>query len=274
MTLNCKGKLLALDEPVIMGIINVTPDSFYSKSRQQSVDEALQQAEKMIVDGAAILDIGGQSTRPGSGQISEDVEAERVLPVIAAICKQFPDTVVSVDTYHSKVARQVVRAGACMINDISGGTMDADMLATVAELKVPYVCMHIKGTPATMPQQAVYSDVVKEVLEFFIMRVEECRKAGIHDIIIDPGFGFAKTHGHNFTLLKNLELFKMLEKPVLVGISRKSTIYKTLGITADESLNGTAVLNTIALLNGANILRVHDVKEAKEVITLLKAYKG
>ncbi len=274
MTLNCKGKLLVIDEPVIMGIINVTPDSFYSNSRQQTTDEALQQAEKMIADGAAILDIGGQSTRPGSDQIGEGAELERVLPVIEAIHKQFPDTFISVDTFRARVAEQAVNAGAAMVNDISGGTMDEGMLSTAGKLKVPYICMHIKGTPATMQQHTTYKDVTKEVFEYFITRVNKCREAGIHDVIIDPGFGFAKTPAHNFALLRNLEIFKMLEKPILVGVSRKSTIYKTLGITASEALNGTTVLNTVALLNGAAILRVHDVKEAKEAVELVKAYKA
>ena len=272
MTINCKGRLLSLDVPVVMGIINITSDSFYSGSRQQTVDAALQQAGKMLGEGAAILDIGGQSTRPGSEQAGAQAEAERVLPIIEAIHHQHPNAILSIDTFYARVAEQAVLAGAHIINDISGGTMDDTMFATAARLKVPYICMHMHGTPATMQQFAVYEDVTKEVLEFFIQRIELAKQAGINDIIIDPGFGFAKTQAHNFTLLHNLQLFNILGKPVLAGISRKSTIYKTLGIAAEEALNGTTVLNTIALLNGAHILRVHDVKEAREAVQLVGAY--
>lgn len=274
MTLNCKGRLLLLDEPVVMGIINVTPDSFYSGSRSASVAAAVEQADKMLAEGAAMLDIGGQSTRPGSEEIGVEEELKRVLPVIEAIGKKHTQAILSVDTFHAGVAEQAVAAGASIINDISGGTMDTAMLSTVGSLHVPYICMHIKGTPATMQQQAIYNNVTKEVLEYFIERIALCREAGIHDVIVDPGFGFAKTREHNFTLLHNLNMFKMLGVPVLAGLSRKSTIYKTLGITAEEALNGTVVLNTIALLKGANILRVHDVKEAREAIKLVKAYEN
>ena len=273
-TLNCKGRLLVIDEPIVMGIINVTPDSFYSGSRKSSVDDVLRQAEKMLGEGATILDIGGQSTRPGSDDIGVEGELARVIPAVEAINQQFPNSFISVDTYYSKVAAEAVAAGATLVNDISSGTLDEEMIATVAGLQVPYITMHMKGTPKTMQQHATYENVVLEVLDFFIWKVEECRQAGIKDTIIDPGFGFAKTFSHNFTLLKNLPVFKMLEKPLLVGISRKATIYKTLGVTAEEALNGTTVLNTIGLLNGANILRVHDVKEAVEVIKLVKGYGG
>ncbi len=272
MTINCKGRLLAFDKPVIMGIINITPDSFYSGSRQQTVGDALVQAEKMLQEGAAILDIGGQSTRPGSEQAGETAEAERVLPVLEALQKAYPQALLSIDTFYASVAEAAVRAGAHIINDISGGTMDEGMFAMAARLKVPYICMHMKGTPATMQQHAVYDDVTKEVLEFFIQRIAMAKQAGIDDIIVDPGFGFAKTPAHNFTLLRSLGLFGILGKPVLAGISRKSTVYKTLGITAEEALNGTTVLNTLALLNGAHILRVHDVKEAREATLLVDAY--
>jgi len=273
MTINCKGKLLSLDEPVVMGIINATPDSFYSGSRAASIEHALAQANNMLAEGAAILDIGGQSTRPGSESITAGEEIARVIPVIEAIMAQHPQAVISIDTYDASVAEAALNAGAAIINDISGGTMDVNMLATAGRLGAPYICMHIKGTPATMQQQAVYNDVTKEVLEYFIERVDKCKQAGINDVIADPGFGFAKTPAHNFTLLHNLDVFKVLGIPVLAGISRKSTIYKTLGITAEEALNGTTVLNTIALLKGANILRVHDVKEAVEAVKLVKAYE-
>lgn len=256
-----------------MGIINVTPDSFYNGSRADSVENALAQASKMLAEGAAILDIGGQSTRPGSESIAVAEEINRVVPVIEAIMAEYPEAVISVDTYQAVVAEAAVNAGAAIINDISGGMLDADMLTTTGRLGVPYICMHMRGTPATMQQQAVYTDVTKEVLEYFIERIDKCRRAGIKDVIADPGFGFAKTPAHNFTLLHNLDVFKVLGIPVLAGLSRKSTIYKTLGITAEEALNGTTVLNTIALLKGAHILRVHDVKEAVEAVKLVKAYK-
>lgn len=274
MTLNCKGKLLKLDEPVVMGIINVTPDSFYSGSRSASVADALAQAGTMIADGAAVLDVGGQSTRPGSDVIDAAEEISRVMPVIEAIRDKHPGVIISVDTYYARVAEAAAAAGAAIINDISGGTMDDDMLAAVGQLQLPYICMHIKGTPATMQKLAVYNDITKEVLEYFIERLEKCRQAGINDVVIDPGFGFAKTHAHNFTLLHNFDVLNMLGVPILAGISRKSTIYKTLGVTPKEALNGTTVLNTIALLKGAHVLRVHDVKEAVEAVKLVKAYKS
>ena len=271
-TLNCRGRLLTINQPIVMGIINATPDSFFQGSRQQTIDAALEQAEKMIREGATILDIGGQSTRPGSEKINAAAEAERVVPIIAAIHKVFPETIISVDTYYSSVAKEAVEAGACIINDISCGMMDEQMLQTVAALKTPFICMHMKGTPQNMQEHAVYENITKEILEYFIERTEACRLAGINDVIIDPGFGFSKTPVHNFELLRNLTTFKMLDNPLLLGLSRKGTIYKTLGITAEEALNGTTVLNTIGLLNGASILRVHDVKEAMETIKLVQAY--
>ncbi|QEC69022.1 dihydropteroate synthase [Panacibacter ginsenosidivorans] len=271
-TLNCRGRLLTINQPIVMGIINATPDSFFTGSRQQTIDVALEQAEKMIREGATILDIGGQSTRPGSEKINAAEELHRVLPIIAAIHKAFPKTITSVDTYYASVAKEAVEAGADIINDISGGLMDEQMLSTVAALKTPFVCMHMKGNPQNMQAQAQYENITKEMLEYFIERTEACKLAGITDVIVDPGFGFSKTIAHNFELLRNLSAFKMLEKPILLGLSRKGTIYKTLGITAEEALNGTTVLNTIGLLNGATILRVHDVKEAMETIKLLNAY--
>lgn len=261
-----------ITEPVVMGIINVTPDSFYSGSRNISVDDALRQAEKMLNEGAAVLDVGGQSTRPASNDVGAEEEKRRALPVVESITKYFPESFISIDTYHSTVAKDAVAAGACIVNDISSGNIDSAMLDTVATLQVPYIAMHMKGTPATMQQQAVYDDVALEVLDFFIKKVEQCRQAGIHDVIIDPGFGFAKTTEHNFMLLKKMEVFKMLGNPLLAGLSRKSTVYKTLNISPAEALNGTTVLNTIALLNGANILRVHDVKEAMEAVKLVRVY--
>jgi dihydropteroate synthase len=270
-TLNCKGGLLVLNTPIVMGIINVTPDSFYSGSRVSSIDDILRQAERMISEGATILDIGGQSTRPASIDIGVSEEKSRVIPAIKTIHKHFPEAIISVDTYHSNVAREAVEAGASIVNDISGGNLDKDMFETVAALRVPYICMHIKGTPDNMQQHAQYADVTLEVLNYFIKKVAGCRRAGINDVIVDPGFGFAKTIEHNFELLSKLESFKILERPILVGVSRKSTIYRTLGITAEDALNGTTVLNTVALLKGAHILRVHDVKEAVEATKLITA---
>lgn len=268
LTLNCKGRLLSLDTPVVMGIINTTPDSFYAGSRHTALDEIVQTAGRMLEDGATILDLGGQSTRPGSEQIGASAEIDRVVPAIEAVYKAFPETFISVDTYHAAVAEASVVAGACIVNDISGGNLDPEMLTTVGKLQVPYVCMHMQGNPATMQDNPQYNNVVTEVLDFFIQQVEKCHQAGIQDIIIDPGFGFGKTIAHNFQLLKNLRALELLNCPILVGISRKSTIYKTLGVTADQALNGTTVLNTIGLMQGAQILRVHDVREAKEAIEL------
>jgi dihydropteroate synthase len=272
-SINCKGKLLNLDEPVVMGIINATPDSFYEGHLKLNTAEIVSLAGKMIQDGAAILDIGGLSTRPGSKPVSIQEETERVLPVIEAIHAAYPETILSVDTYNSAVAKQAVMQGASIINDISGGNSDAEMLQTVSALDVPYICMHMQGTPQTMQESPVYNNVVKEVLDFFIAKIDACTKAGIKDIIIDPGFGFGKTIEHNFQLLKELAVLGITDKPILAGLSRKGTIYKTLGATAADALNGTTVLNTMALLNGASILRVHDVKEAVEAVKLFNAYK-
>ena len=269
-TLNCKGRLLIVDNPLIMGIINVTPDSFFEGSRFNG-DEVLKQAEQMLNDGADIIDIGGQSTRPGSNLISAKEEAERVIPVIRAINKKFPDAFISIDTFYSEVAKAAIDTGACIVNDVIGGSMDDQMIKTVASLKVPYVLMHMKGAPQNMQQNAIYENVVREVLDFFIAKTYELKNAGITDVIIDPGFGFAKTREHNYKLLKELSVFKILSKPILLGVSRKSTIYKTLGVSVNDALNGTTVLNTIGLMNGASILRVHDVKEAKQAVTLFSA---
>ena len=269
-TLNCKGRLLVVDKPLVMGIINATPDSFFGGSRYQGADDILQKAEKMIKDGATILDIGGQSTRPGSEKITVEDELQRVIAPIEAIHKKFPETFISIDTYYSKVATEAIAAGASIINDISAGSIDQSMIETVAALKVPYVLMHMQGTPQTMQQQPGYADVTKEVFDFFISKTEALRKTGITDIIIDCGFGFGKTVANNFELLKNLSVFKMLKAPILLGVSRKSFIYKSLGVSVEEALNGTTVMNTIGLMNGASILRVHDVKEAVEAIHLVE----
>jgi len=255
-----------------MGILNVTPDSFYSGSMAGSIDEYLARATKMLADGAAIIDVGGQSTRPGSERVDADEEIRRVVPVIKAINNAHPQAVISIDTYYAAVASAAVDAGASMVNDISGGELDPQMISTVASLGVPYIIMHMKGDPSNMQDLAVYNDLTREVIDYFISKVDACRKAGIRDIIIDPGFGFAKLPDHNFLLLRQLDMFRILDLPILAGLSRKSTIYKTLGTTAEHALNGTTVLNTIALLNGASILRVHDVREAAEAITLVSKY--
>jgi dihydropteroate synthase len=272
-TFNCNGRLLVIDKPLVMGIINATPDSFYEGSRQQTIDAGLRQAGKMINDGATILDIGGQSTRPGSMVVGAEEELKRIVGTIEAIHKNFPDTFISVDTYYSFVAREAIAAGASIINDISAGSMDENMIPTIAALNVPYILMHMQGTPQNMQQSPRYENLTLEVLDFFITKIDELKRAGIHDIVIDPGFGFGKTIAHNFELLHNLEVFKIIERPLLLGLSRKSTIYKTLGVTAAEALNGTTVLNTIGLMNGASVIRAHDVKEAKETIELVCTYQ-
>ena len=268
--LNCKGKVLALNKPIVMGIINATPDSFFVDSRKTKIKDAVILAEKMIGEGATIIDIGGQTTKPGSDPINASEEMDRVIPIIQEISKSFPETYISIDTYYSTVAKEAVNAGACIVNDISGGMFDEEMIDTVSQLGVPYICMHIQGTPKKMQDNPVYEDIVNEVLDYFISRIDVCKKAGIKDVIIDPGFGFGKTLTHNYQLLKNLESFRILEKPLLVGVSRKGMIYKPLGIAAEDALNGTTVLNTLALQKGADILRVHDVKEAKQAIELIE----
>ena len=273
-TWNCAGRIKIVDKPLIMGIINVTPDSFFDGNANLTTEDFLQKAKQMIEDGADILDIGGQSTRPGSERIAADVEIDRVLPVINAIKNNFPDILISIDTYHSSVAAAAVAAGASMVNDISAGEMDKQMMTTVAELQVPYILMHLRGTPETMQTMTNYENLVLNIADYFTVKIDACRKAGIKDVILDPGFGFAKTVAQNFELLKNLDLYNFYGLPIIVGLSRKSTIYKTLNTTPDQALNGTTVMNTIALLNGANILRVHDVKEAKEVVFLYKAYSN
>jgi dihydropteroate synthase len=269
-TLNCKGRLLQLDEPKVMGIINVTPDSFFAGSRVMDVSAVLQQAQKMLYEGATFIDVGGLSTRPGSLPVEPSEEIQRVVPAINAIINAFPEAIISIDTYRSSVAKEAVSAGALIVNDVSAGNLDEAMLDTVAALGVPFIATHMKGNPENMQTLAHYEDVAREVLDYLILKIEACKKAGINDVIVDPGFGFAKTIEHNFELLQKLEVFKILERPLLFGISRKSTIYKTLDLTNNEALNGTTVLNTIALMKGATILRVHDVKEAVEAVKLYK----
>jgi dihydropteroate synthase len=271
-TLNCGGYILDIIDPIVMGVINVTPDSFYKGSRVADENTLLKQAERMTTEGAAILDIGGMSSRPGAEIIDEKEELERVIPAIKSIIKHFPEAIISIDTLRSNVARACVSEGAKMVNDITAGRFDDKMFQTIAELKnIPYIVMHMKGeTPQTMQKQAIYDDIALEILDFFIERIGILRGLYVRDIIIDPGFGFGKTIEHNFELLKKIHVFKMLEVPILAGLSRKSMIWKTLNITPEEALNGTSVCNLLALQQGAKILRVHDVKEAVQTIKLFQ----
>lgn len=271
-TLNIRGKLMVLDTPKVMGILNVTPDSFYDGGKLKTDKDVLFQAEKMIAEGVDIIDVGGMSTKPNSEEISEAEELNRVVPVIQLLQQHYPNTILSLDTYRAQVAKVGLETGVGIINDISAGSFDAEMFATVAAFNAPYIMMHIQGTPQTMQQNPHYENVVQEVLQYFIQKMEAAQQAGIKDIIIDPGFGFGKTLAHNYTLLKYLNDFSILKKPILAGLSRKSMICKLLNVKPTEALNGTIALNTIALLNGAAILRVHDVKETKEVIKIAEFY--
>ncbi|MBF9252874.1 dihydropteroate synthase [Pontibacter sp. 172403-2] len=269
-TLNCRGKILQLDTPKAMGILNLTPDSFYAGSRLRSADEAVKRAETMLLDGADVLDIGGYSSRPGAVDVPVQEELARVIPAIAAIVKAFPDAILSVDTFRAEVAEAAIEAGAAIVNDISGGLLDEAMFETVARLQVPYILMHMRDTPQTMADMAKYADVGTEVLDELQMQVAKLRQLGVKDIILDPGFGFAKTINHNFELLNRLSELRIFGLPILAGLSRKSMAYKFLGIDQAEALPGTIALNTMALLQGAAILRVHDVKETKQTIELYK----
>jgi dihydropteroate synthase len=273
-TLNINGRIVDLREPKIMAILNVTPDSFYDGGRHQTEGDILKRAEKSVTEGAAFIDVGGYSSRPGAQDISEAEELKRVLPAIKKIRSEFPCLVISVDTFRSNVAKEAVLEGADLINDISGGALDAAMYETVASLGVPYILMHMKGTPQNMAGQASYQNIIQELTGYFHPRVHQLQQLGIKDIIVDPGFGFAKTREHNFKLLNQLELLAVLNKPLLIGLSRKSMVWKTLNITPEEALNGSTALNTIALLKGASILRVHDVKEAAQVVKLVKALQA
>ncbi len=268
--LQSRGHLLDLSTPVVMGILNATPDSFYNKGRESNTEALLKIAEKMITDGAAILDIGGISTKPGAAEVSVEEELARVLPVITEIHNHFPEVWLSIDSYHSKTATEAIAAGVSIINDVSSGRFDNKMLETVAALKVPYIAMHMQGTPQTMQQDPQYNNVVIEVRDYLKNCCNKCDDTGITDIIIDPGFGFGKTVEQNYALLNNLHSFRMLGKPILAGISRKSMICKVLHVNPENALNGTTALHMIALQQGANILRVHDVKEAMETIQLFK----
>lgn len=270
MTINCNGQLIDLSTPKVMGILNLTPDSFYDGGHYKDEISILKQVENMLNNGATFIDIGAYSSRPKAVNVSEDEELRRIFPIVERIIKKFPETLISVDTFRSQIAKRCIEAGACMINDISAGKMDEMMLQTIADLHVPYIMMHMRGTPQTMFNLTDYENLLKEIFYYFSERIAVARHLGIIDLIIDPGFGFAKTIPQNYELLNTLELFKtMFEIPLLVGLSRKSMIYKTLDSTPQNALNGTTVLNTIALQKGASILRVHDVKEAMECISLV-----
>jgi dihydropteroate synthase len=271
VTLNAGGKLIDLSTPKVMGIINITPDSFFADSRKTTTQSIIGQAEKMLGDGAAFLDIGAYSSRPGAVDISEQEETDRLLPAVEAIVENFPEAVISVDTFRASVAKAAIKAGAHIINDISGGELDANMFAVAAQLQVPYILMHMKGTPQNMVKLAQYDDIFAEVYDYFVKKIYQLKQLGVHDIILDPGFGFAKTAQHSYALMNSMKGFDTLQLPILAGISRKKMIYGLSNTTAAEALNGTTVLNTIALMKGANILRVHDVKEAVEAVKLYGA---
>jgi dihydropteroate synthase len=274
MTIKLKESLLDLSSPMIMGILNVTPDSFYDGGFYDNQKKVLNQVEKMVNDGASIIDIGGYSTRPGADNISPEVELARILPIVKLIKERFSKILISIDTFRSEVAKQCVENGADIINDISGGSLDSKMFETVAKLNVPYIIMHMRGNPSNMMDKTDYENIIEEMDNYFSEKIELAKSFGINDIIIDPGFGFAKTTKQNFDILKNLTYLKKLNKPLLVGVSRKSMIYKTLNLSPIDSLNGSTVLHTISLLKGANIIRVHDVKEANECIRLVNELKS
>jgi len=271
MTINCKGTLIDLSSPKVMGILNLTPDSFYDGGQHKDEKSILKHTEKMLTEGATFIDIGAYSSRPNANHVSEAEELKRILPIVELLTTTFPEILISIDTFRSEVAKQAIETGAALINDISAGKLDDNMLKTVAALHVPYIMMHMRGTPQTMQQHTNYNNLVKDIIFYFSERLMAAKELGITDLIVDPGFGFAKTLEQNFQLLNTLELFNILEKPLLVGVSRKSMIYKTLNNTAKEALNGTSVLNTIALQKNASILRVHDVKEAMETIKLVES---
>lgn len=274
MNINCNGTLIDLSSPKIMGILNITPNSFFDGGKFNSLDAAVAQTEKMLSEGATFIDIGGASSKPGVDEISVDEELSRVLPIIEKIATTFPEAIISIDTYRSEVAQKAVEAGAQIVNDISAGNMDSKMLQTVGALGVPYIVMHMQGTPQTMQNNPSYDDVLTAVRYFFSEKINAAHAAGIDDVILDPGFGFGKTTQHNFAMLNHLHTLYIEGVPLLVGVSRKSMIYKTLHTNSESALNGTTVLNTVALQHGAHILRVHDVKEAKEAVQLVEALKN
>ncbi len=269
-SINCKGKLIDLTSPKVMGILNLTPDSFYDGGKYKSEKDILQQTEKMILEGATFIDIGAYSSRPGAIHISEEEELSRLLPVLELILQNFPNLLISIDTFRSNIAKIAIETGACMINDISAGNLDDNMFKTIASLQVPYIIMHMKGNPKNMQTNVDYNNLINDIIYYFSKKINELRALNINDVIIDVGFGFSKTIDQNYELLSNLNLFKYLELPILTGVSRKSMLYKFLNITSNEALNATSIANTIALQQGTNILRVHDVKEAIQTIKILE----
>ncbi|WP_348667419.1 dihydropteroate synthase [uncultured Polaribacter sp.] len=273
MTINCKGTLIDLTAPKVMGVLNITPDSFFDGGKYKNEADIIRQVEKMLFEGATFIDVGACSSKPGTAPVSEEEELKRIVPVINLLLKNFPEIIISIDTFRSKVAIETIGSGAAIINDISGGKIDDNMFATVANLQVPYILMHMLGTPQNMQKNPVYKDVTKEIISFFATQIHQLHELKLNDIIIDVGFGFGKTNTHNFEILKNLSLFKSLNAPILTGLSRKSMLYKTLDTSAQEALNATTSANTIALLRGANILRVHDVKEAVEAVKIVAQIK-
>ncbi len=273
MNINCKGKLIDLSTPKVMGVLNLTPDSFYDGGKLKGDTAIVVHTERMLEEGATFIDVGGYSSRPNAQHISEKEELKRVIPVIKLLLKEFPDTLISIDTFRSKVAEESIALGACMINDISAGAMDVEMFTTIAKLQVPYIIMHMQGTPETMQNNPSYSDIVHDIILYFSNKTAQLRALGVNDIIVDVGFGFGKTLEQNYKLLKELALFKNLDVSILTGISRKSMLYKLLETTPDNVLNATTVANTIALMNGSNIIRVHDVKEANEAIKIVQLLK-
>lgn len=270
LSLNIRGDLMSLSKPRIMGILNLTPDSFYDGGRNNDPVSALKKAEKMLAESSDILDLGAYSSRPGAEHISEQEELERLIPIVKAIVKEFPEAILSIDTFRSAVAKGAVNEGAHIINDISAGEMDAKMFETIAALRVPYILMHMKGTPQNMTGLTDYTNLITDVCYYFAVKIDQLKQLGVKDLIVDPGFGFAKTPDQSFELLKNLDFLKITGHPILAGLSRKSMIYKTLGTDAENSLSGTIAANTIALMKGANLLRVHDVKAAREAITIFE----
>jgi len=269
MFINCKGELIDLSIPKVMGILNVTPNSFFDGGKYKNEDEIISQVDKMLSEGATFIDIGAYSSKPSAEFVTEQEEIDRIVPAIELILKHFPEALLSIDTFRAAVAKASIDSGAAIINDIAAGELDDKMFDVIAKYNVPYIMMHMRGNPQTMQSLTQYEDIVKEMLFYFSEKVRKARSVGINDLILDPGFGFAKTTDQNYEVLQKMELFNVLELPVLAGVSRKSMIYKTLGNTAQEALNGTTVLNTIALTKGAKILRVHDVKEAVECVTLM-----
>ncbi len=274
MTINCKGQLVDLSTPKVMGILNVTPNSFFDGGKYKNESEMLSKVGKMLSEGATFIDVGAYSSKPSAEFVSEEEELQRIVPIINLILEYYPETLISIDTFRSDVAKVCIENGAAIINDISAGNLDDNMLETIAKYNVPYIMMHMRGTPQTMQAMTSYENIVKEILFYFSERIAQARSHGINDLIVDPGFGFAKTLEQNYEVLQKMELFEILELPLLAGVSRKSMIYKTLHSTAEEALNGTTVLNTIALTKGAKILRVHDVKEAMECVTLFNKIQG